>query len=76
MRDKTAFIGRHICTVCGRRDNWGDSWQWYGSLRDQEDGKAIIKTCSDKCRSLVVNPANILRLLNMGAKLEFPEVSK
>lgn len=42
----------HQCTICKREGAWTDAWQWYGSealLEARPD--AIIKTCSDKCRS-------------------------
>ncbi len=40
----------HQCSVCGKVGKWNKNWQWYGSYQDLEDGKEIIKTCSDNCR--------------------------
>ena len=40
----------HTCSVCGRRGFWTETWTWYGSYRDVDKGKAILKFCSDRCR--------------------------
>lgn len=46
----------YCCTVCGRIDNWGKGWAWYGSLKDEDElssdelRKRVV--CSDKCRAL------------------------
>jgi hypothetical protein len=55
----------HTCTVCGKREPWNENWQWYGSMRDEEDGKGIIETCSDACRGIIPDPAKALKLLQM-----------
>ncbi len=40
----------HTCSMCGRTDTWGDTWEWYGSMREWDDGKPLIKVCSVKCK--------------------------
>jgi len=40
----------HKCTVCGRVGKWGPSWSWYGSYRDIDEGRSVVKVCSDECR--------------------------
>lgn len=40
----------HVCTVCEYRGIWTDAWQWFGSLRDEDEGGPIVKVCSEKCR--------------------------
>lgn len=41
---------RHRCTVCGRVDHWSDCWEWYGSYKDIDDARPVVKTCSEACR--------------------------
>ncbi len=36
----------HQCSVCKRRGRWREGWQWYGSLRDIDDGQ-VVKVCPD-----------------------------
>lgn len=56
----------HECTVCGHRDAWRDSWQWYGSWALLDDSKPIVKICSEGCRVEAVRrglvPKNAPRL--------------
>ncbi len=40
----------HECSVCEKREAWTDSWIWYGSYQDLEDGKPIEKFCSELCK--------------------------
>lgn len=40
----------HTCSVCRKMGKWTASWSWYGSYKDLDDGKPIIKVCSEKCR--------------------------
>ena len=40
----------HQCSVCGARDAWREGWQWYGSYKDMDEGKPILKMCGDQCR--------------------------
>lgn len=28
----------YTCDVCGHQGFWRESWSWYGSLKDAEDG--------------------------------------
>jgi hypothetical protein len=47
----TRISGRiHTCSVCGLQDVWGETWQWYGSYNDIDDGNPITKVCSEACR--------------------------
>ena len=39
----------HQCSVCHKTGPWDDGWGWYGCYADIENGKPIIKTCSEKC---------------------------
>lgn len=41
---------RHRCTICGIEGAWSDAWQWFGSYKDQDEGKPVLKTCSAACR--------------------------
>jgi hypothetical protein len=49
--EKRCPAGMHTCSICGFRGFWTDRWAWYGSLKDDEEGSPIIKTCSDECLS-------------------------
>ena len=37
------------CGGCGTVAVWGPSWQWYGSMKDLDDGKPIAVACTDDC---------------------------
>lgn len=39
------------CSVCGYQSVWQPSWSWYGSLRDEDDGKPVDAVCSDGCKA-------------------------
>lgn len=41
----------HCCCICGKVDFWGDSWSWYGSVRDEDDDLPVAKFCSKECAS-------------------------
>ncbi len=41
----------HECSACWMRAPWGPSWGWYGSYAEMEDGKPVVKLCSDACWS-------------------------
>lgn len=48
----------HICTVCGKRGKWSDTWSWYGSvlLMDalpQDIPKACSAECADEMRTKI-----------------------
>lgn len=51
MREVTA-PGRvsHTCSICGKIEPWSESWSWFGSYKELEDGKPILKFCSDVCK--------------------------
>ena len=38
----------HTCDGCGKIEQWGPAWQWYGSIRDLDDG-CVLKLCSLAC---------------------------
>lgn len=40
----------YTCTVCGHQGVWSESWSWYGSYKQLDDGDEVVKTCSEKCR--------------------------
>lgn len=39
------------CNVCGRSEPWGSGWEWYGSLKIEEDCGHLVATCSPACRA-------------------------
>lgn len=41
----------HICAVCHVRGIWGETWRWWGSVVEGEEGVPVLKTCSDACRA-------------------------
>jgi len=41
----------HICSICGKKEEWNDNWSWFGSIKDIDDGNDIVKVCSDICKS-------------------------
>jgi hypothetical protein len=41
----------HTCCMCGFRGFWTDRWEWFGSLKDEDDGNVKIKVCSSQCKS-------------------------
>lgn len=42
----------HCCCVCGHLDVWNKNWSWYGSYREMEDGVALPKFCSARCKKV------------------------
>lgn len=60
----------YYCNVCGRIDNWGKGWRWYGSIKEQEElpRDEIIKrvVCSEKCSALM--PTDFPSLKDLKAK--------
>ena len=40
----------HRCSVCGECAEWSETWSWYGSYLDADDGK-VAKFCSQECRA-------------------------
>jgi hypothetical protein len=61
---------KHTCNVCQACGPWDSGWQHYGSILIEEEGLPLLKTCSDKCRARIDDPANwLLRLwIKMGVK--------
>jgi len=54
---------KHTCNVCQGCGPWGPGWQFYGSILIEEEGLPLLKTCSDKCRAEVDDPARWILLL-------------
>lgn len=42
----------YTCSVCSNLFNWQDGSCWFGSLKDQEDGKPLIYCCTNDCRKV------------------------
>lgn len=54
---------KHTCNVCQSCGEWDSRWQYYGSILIAEEGLPLLKTCSDKCRAKIDDPASwLLRL--------------
>ena len=52
MPDQPPTKRNHICDICGKSGKWSPSWNWFGSLLDEEDG-VVLKTCATECRQKV-----------------------
>lgn len=37
------------CSGCGKQDFWGETWVWFGSARDEDDGTFQWVACSGEC---------------------------
>lgn len=47
----------HTCTVCGKEEPWiEETWSWYGRYADIDDGKPVLKFCSNECRDTEKRP--------------------
>jgi hypothetical protein len=40
----------YTCEECGKISAWTDSWRWYGSYQDLDEGKPVIHLCSPECQ--------------------------
>lgn len=40
----------HRCDICQACGPWTESWTWFGSYADLDDGKPVVKLCSKSCR--------------------------
>lgn len=49
-----ASLTIYTCNICGCRGRAGEQTQWYGSLKDEEDG-TLICVCSDDCMKKIDN---------------------
>lgn len=38
------------CDICGKIDQWGDTWSWWGSLLQQEN-VPVPTVCSKTCEA-------------------------
>lgn len=43
------MIAVHQCSTCGKREEWGDTWSWFGSIADIENSRSVLKFCSAAC---------------------------
>ena len=50
-RQTTDGLLLHCCVVCGILERWSDSWIWYGSYQEEDDGVPVQKFCSEKCKA-------------------------
>jgi hypothetical protein len=51
----------HRCTICGRVGSWGPTWEWWGSAKDLDEGRPVVKICSSACRN-GLSAAHLARL--------------
>ena len=55
-RDARHFKDRRgwICSHCGRRGVWDDTWSYYGNLECRKCARAAIDfvACSERCRGI------------------------
>jgi hypothetical protein len=56
----------HECAACRSVGPWSDGWAWWGSYNDIDDGKEVVKTCSEACRI----KAKQLGLIPRNARME------
>ena len=42
------------CGGCGKDSVWGDTWQWYGSMKDWDDSLPVAVACSQECMAKAV----------------------
>lgn len=40
----------HRCNVCGAVGPWSSKWSWWGSVKDLDDSKPVVKICSEVCK--------------------------
>ena len=38
----------HICIECNKHDVWGETWRWFGSFKDLDNG-TTKKFCCEAC---------------------------
>jgi hypothetical protein len=44
----------HVCTVCGNKGVWSESWGWYGSYNHMDAcPEDVPKSCSEECAKQV-----------------------
>jgi hypothetical protein len=39
----------HRCSACGTIGQWSEAWSWHGSMRDIDEGRPVLKACSQDC---------------------------
>lgn len=39
----------HTCSTCRTVSVWTDGWSWFGSYKEIDDGKPVLKFCSNAC---------------------------
>lgn len=55
----------HQCSVCGECGEWSETWSWYGSYREADEGM-VAKFCSAACREKE-SGESVLRRMRRGA---------
>jgi len=58
------------CDICGKVGNWDNNWEWFGSYKDQDNGKPLLYICSTECKGDMTKFAatNLLKLKSMEGK--------
>lgn len=41
----------HACCVCPTLDVWGETWSYYASVKEEDDGTPYPKFCSAACKA-------------------------
>ena len=76
---KRASDGRllHCCCVCGALDVWGNGWSVYCSELELDEGVAVPKFCSTKCKrkggETAENVTVEMRMIAKEAEMRAPE---
>lgn len=65
-------VRHHRCDGCGQLGPWTDSWQWYGSYNDLDNGRRVLKMCSEACHETIKAQGGAPRVL---AKLRRAEAA-
>jgi hypothetical protein len=59
----------HCCCICGKVAVWDSNWCMYGSEKDLDDGIAVAKFCSKRCKIAAgPNGRNVLPEMKRTAK--------
>lgn len=40
----------HCCCICGNVGVWNLNWNYYGSIKELDDGDPVAKFCNDLCQ--------------------------
>jgi hypothetical protein len=59
----------HCCCICGNLGLWDDGWSWFGSVKDEDEGKPLAKFCTSKCAAKAgPNCENVTEAMKRAAK--------